>query len=118
MATSTTTTGTGGKTARRTSIGTDTASDIEAKINQIRADISSLAGHIGELGSTAADGAKGQAMSVKSDVLDASERALQDLRAQLSTLETDLRRHVRDKPLQTLGIAAGIGFLAAILLRR
>lgn len=47
-----------------------------------------------------------------------SQDALNDLTAELKGYERALTAEVRRHPLQSLGIAAGIGFLVAALVRR
>jgi ElaB/YqjD/DUF883 family membrane-anchored ribosome-binding protein len=39
-------------------------------------------------------------------------------RAQAASIERDLERQIRTKPMQSVAIAAGIGFLFALLSRR
>lgn len=95
-----------------------TVDNIESQITKIRSDISTLAGTIADYGAQSLNDAKSQAGTMAHEAVQASETALAELRSQLDRLERDLRVKVREKPLQAIGIAAGIGFLLALLMRR
>ncbi|MGE0845805.1 MAG: YqjD family protein [Flavobacteriaceae bacterium] len=94
------------------------ASDIEAQIAQIRGDIAELGKVVSAYGTGKAKEMKGRADAASSDIADSSREALASLRSEFEALESDLRARVREKPVQALGIAAGIGFLVALLARR
>ncbi|MEX0347764.1 MAG: YqjD family protein [Rhizobiaceae bacterium] len=46
------------------------------------------------------------------------EVAMEKLRENADELEAELAKHVREKPVTSLAIAAGIGFLLAVIARR
>ncbi|MAW88528.1 MAG: hypothetical protein CMJ42_18570 [Phyllobacteriaceae bacterium] len=98
--------------------GKVTASDIEAQISQLKGDISNLARTIGDFGADKAGEARSNAAARADDAVLASREVLANARSELDRLEAVLRNEVRRKPIQTIGIAAGIGFLAALLMRR
>ena len=95
-----------------------TASDIEAQIDELKGDITKLARAIGDFGAAKAGDAKSQASAQADNALVASREVLANARGELDRLERLLRDEIRRKPVQTIGIAAGIGFLAAMLMRR
>ncbi len=98
--------------------GEMTAKDVQARIDKIRSDISALTSSVKKHGADAASDVKGHADTISSDVAKASEDAISELRHQLDILENDTRGRIRENPLAAVGIAAGIGFLAALLMRR
>lgn len=98
--------------------GEKDAAAIEEQLARIRSDISELASTIASLGSRRVRGARDQADQRLHELTGAGEEALDELRRQLRMLERDVEARVRDKPLQTLGIAAGVGFLLALIMRR
>lgn len=91
---------------------------LEEQLGRIKADISELASTLAAMGSRRLGGARGEADHRMRELTRAGEEAIDDLRRQVRTIERDLSDKVQEKPLQTLGIAAGIGFLLALVLRR
>jgi len=91
---------------------------IEEQLAKIKSDIAELGETLATIGSRRVKGARNEADHRIHELSRAGEEAIDDLRRQLRTIERDLTDKVQDKPLQTLGIAAGLGFLAALVLRR
>lgn len=64
----------------------------------------------------------GAAKKAASDGMEAlkaqGEVALESLRENADEFEAELSRHVREKPVTSLAVAAGVGFLLALLARR
>jgi ElaB/YqjD/DUF883 family membrane-anchored ribosome-binding protein len=61
---------------------------------------------------------KDKAGSAKEKVTTQAEEALNAMNAQASKIESDVTGLVRERPIMALGLAAGVGFLAAMLARR
>jgi ElaB/YqjD/DUF883 family membrane-anchored ribosome-binding protein len=97
----------------------DTATtDIEAQLKQLRDDLATLASTVAAVGSDKADGYKARVGEMASNVKDASVSALHNLREELKGLEGKMEAHVRDRPVQSVGIAVAAGFALALLCRR
>ena len=94
------------------------ASDIEAQLQQLREDIRNLARSVAAAGNEKADEVKGKARRAASDAADASLQMVDAAREQAKSLERDLERQIRSNPLQSVAIAAGVGFLFALITRR
>lgn len=94
------------------------ASDVEAQIGQIREDIANLTKTVGAYGTSKAGKVAGQAEQAGLDLAEASHSALENVRDEVKSVEKDLEAQVRNKPLQAVGIAAGVGFLLAFMTRR
>lgn len=94
------------------------ARDIEENIARIRSDISELAGTLKKYGAGKSDEYKTRAAAAGDDLTRKSQDALDQLMTELQGYEKALADEVRRRPLQSLGIAAGIGFLIAALVRR
>ncbi|MGK6311763.1 DUF883 family protein [Neorhizobium sp. DT-125] len=92
--------------------------EIEAQIQQLREDISSLAKTVAAVGSDKASEVRGKARRVAHDAADASMQMVEAAREQAVSLERDLERQIRTNPIQAVAIAAGIGFLFALMTRR
>jgi len=95
-----------------------TVEELEAQIAELKREIASLTKGIAAFGSAKVDDYKAGAEKLASDAIAASVRAMEDARDEAVSLERDFERHVRAKPLQSIGIAVGVGFLAALLTRR
>ncbi|GAB4576867.1 MAG: hypothetical protein Tsb0019_02700 [Roseibium sp.] len=107
-------------TAKTANAANDTVSarEIEADIERIRGDIASLAGSLKKYGAGKSDEYKSRATAAGQDLTKMSQDALSDLMTELKGYERALSTEVRRHPLQALGIAAGVGFLVAALVRR
>lgn len=91
---------------------------LAAEIEGLRKDLAALTerfAHIGEAGvRTAADYSR----ETKAAAREKGEAVYSEISARASEFETRAAESIRRHPLQALGIAAGIGFLAALLTRR
>jgi ElaB/YqjD/DUF883 family membrane-anchored ribosome-binding protein len=92
--------------------------DIEAQLEQIREDIALLAKLVTEVSATNAEGYKLRAKKATSDAAEASFSMIDSARDEVLSMERDLENKIRDKPLQSVAIAAGVGFITAFLARR
>ncbi|KQZ49944.1 hypothetical protein ASD54_13615 [Rhizobium sp. Root149] len=97
---------------------TGSEGDIEKQLQQLREDLAALARSVAAAGSNKADDLKYKARRASNEAMDASAQALDSARAQFQSIEKDIERQIRTKPLQSVAIAAGIGFLFALLSRR
>lgn len=96
----------------------DEAATIQENIERLRGDISSLAKSISRYGTEKTGEYTERASKAGHDIADVSQQTLDSLTEELNRLERSLTSQIRRKPLQSLGIAAGIGFLIAMLARR
>jgi len=92
--------------------------DLEAQIRQLRDDIASLTKTVASVGNDKAGEYKGKARRVASDAADASRQMVESAREQAVSLERDLEQQIRTNPIQAVAIAAGVGFLLALMMRR
>lgn len=92
--------------------------DLEVQIQQLREDIASLTRTVAAIGNEKASDMKGKARRVANEAADASKQMVEAAREQAVSLERDLERQIRTNPLQAVGIAAGVGFMLALIMRR
>jgi ElaB/YqjD/DUF883 family membrane-anchored ribosome-binding protein len=97
---------------------TGSQADIELQLQQLREDIAALARTVAAAGSNKAEDLKTKARRASNDAMDASAQMMDAAKAQAMSMERDLERQIRTKPLQSVAIAAGVGFLFALLSRR
>ena len=100
------------------SAGKTTEADIQAQIDQLREDIGGLAKLIGALGGEKASEARGKAEKFRDDATKKGHEAYDRAREEAMSFEEDVEDHIRSRPLQSVLMAAGVGFLAALMTRR
>lgn len=94
------------------------AREIEEKLAKLKTDMKDLGETLKAVGKRKVRGARGEANQKVTELIETGETALDDLRRELDAMERSLEASVREAPLKSLAIAAGLGFLAAIVLRR
>lgn len=95
-----------------------TTSDLEADIKQLRADIDKLAKLLAKTGEHGAGTARRAATEGVEQLRAQGEAAMDSLRSNARDLEEQVIANVREKPVTSLAIAAGVGFLFALISRR
>lgn len=92
--------------------------DIEVQLEQLREDIAALAKTVAAVGNEKASEVKSKAKRAAADATDASYQIAEAAKNQALTWERDLEGQIRANPIQSVAIAAGVGFLFALLSRR
>ncbi|MFZ2099274.1 MAG: DUF883 C-terminal domain-containing protein [Oricola sp.] len=105
-------------TATKAASSTKNEADLAAEIEGLRKDIEALAGRFSSISEAGARTAAGYTRETTAAAREKGEAVYADLSARASELEQQAADQIRRHPLQALGIAAGIGFLAALLTRR
>jgi ElaB/YqjD/DUF883 family membrane-anchored ribosome-binding protein len=97
---------------------TDNNPDLQAQIAALKDDIANIAATLAKIGKNSArDATRGAASSYEAAKA-RGEETFEDLRSQARELEEQLAETVRERPLTTLAVAAGVGFLLAMIARR
>jgi len=92
--------------------------DLEDQITELRREISALTKNIAAFGTAKVDDYKAGIDRLASDAMNASLNAFSTAKDEAISLEESFEEQVRARPLQAIGIAVGVGFLAALLTRR
>jgi ElaB/YqjD/DUF883 family membrane-anchored ribosome-binding protein len=103
---------------RATGESSSASRDVEVQIHQLRDDIAALARSVAAVGNEKASEVRGKAKRAANDAADASMQMVESAREQAKNWERDLERQIRTSPLQSVAIAAGVGFLFALMTRR
>lgn len=82
-------------------------STLESDIKQLREDVSLLSEHIREIGSRSMNRAQ-----------QAAKEGAEQLRGTAEDVQEEVAEMVREKPFTALALAAGIGYLFALISRR
>ncbi len=98
--------------------GQTTSKDVEAQISQLREDIAALARTVAALGNDKASEVRGKARRAATDAADASKQMVEAAQKQALSWERDMEQQIRSKPLQSVAVAAGVGFIFALMTRR
>ena len=92
--------------------------DYEAEIRQLKSDIAKLTKQAAITGERGLGTAKRAAADGVEQLRAQGEAALGSLRGSAQDIEAQVVASVREKPVTSLAIAAGVGFLFALLARR
>lgn len=93
-------------------------SDLEADIRQLKADIEKLTKQLAKTGEHGYGTARRAAAEGVEQLRAQGEAAFDSLRGNARDLEAQMVASVREKPVTSLAIAAGVGFLFALIARR
>ncbi|ATN35667.1 hypothetical protein ACO34A_17825 [Rhizobium sp. ACO-34A] len=98
--------------------GDATVEDVQAELEKLRNDIAALTQTLASFGNGKLKEAGDRASQLGADVAEASAQYVDTARTGLAAAEQDLEAHIRSRPFQSVAVAAGIGFVAALLTRR
>ncbi|TGU90326.1 DUF883 domain-containing protein [Mesorhizobium sp. M00.F.Ca.ET.151.01.1.1] len=104
--------------ASKTANEARTNPDIEADIRQLKADIDKLTKQLAKTGEHGYGTARRAAAEGVEQLRAQGEAAFDSLRGNARDIEAQMVASVREKPVTSLAIAAGVGFLFALLARR
>lgn len=104
-------------TARKTAAGSSEG-DLAAQLESLKSDIGVISERLSRIGETGMQEAMDQGGKIKSQGLEKTDELIADLYAQLGEIEKKASHQVKSNPLQSLGVAAAVGFLAALVMRR
>jgi ElaB/YqjD/DUF883 family membrane-anchored ribosome-binding protein len=94
------------------------AQDLETDIQQLKEDIAKLAKQLAATGEHSYGAARRAASGSADRLRVEGEAALEAIRANAKDVEQQIMTGVREKPITALAIAAGVGFLFALMARR
>ena len=92
--------------------------DFEAQIATLREELAKVKAQLASSGARSADAARKAASSGADQLRAHGEAALDEMRANARDMEQQIVARVHEKPITSLAIAAGVGFLFALLARR
>jgi ElaB/YqjD/DUF883 family membrane-anchored ribosome-binding protein len=95
-----------------------TNSELEADIRQLKADIDQLTKQLAKTGEHGYGTARRAAAEGVEQLRAQGEAAFDSLRSNAKDIEAQIIESMREKPVTSLAIAAGVGFLFALLARR
>lgn len=97
--------------ANNTTSSKTASHDLEAEIAALREDIASITGTIASLAKDKKNALKSEAERVTRTAVAKGEEAVENVQDNLSNIETDIKASIREKPIQSVLIAAGVGYI-------
>ncbi|MBZ4022756.1 hypothetical protein CKO11_09825 [Rhodobacter sp. TJ_12] len=91
---------------------------LEKQIEQLSAELAKLSREAKDYGATRAEQLADQARDMRDEIAARSAEAAEVARERLVEAEGAVEDRVRSNPMAALGVAAGVGFLAALLMKR
>ena len=92
--------------------------DMEVQIETLKAEIAKLTSQMSSSGRQSFDALKNIASDGADQLRYQGEAAVQGMKAKAGDIEGQVVEAVREKPITSLAIAAGVGFLFALMSRR
>lgn len=90
--------------------------DLEAEIAALRDDISAITSTLGDLVKHGADEAKTEAKRLGKRVEKKGEEAIEAVQERYESAESELRDVIREKPIASVLLAAGVGYIISKIL--
>lgn len=94
------------------------ATDLESRVEKLSAQIADLTQAMAGYSGGTLEALTNDARRVKDDVTERSLAMASVAKDKLVSAESDVEQRIRENPMMAIGIAAGIGFLAAMLTKR
>lgn len=98
--------------------GSRTPQALESEISQLKADIAKLTKQLQATGEHSFSTARRAAAESVGQLRAQGEAAIDRVRSGADDIESQLTASIREKPLTALGIAVGVGFVLAWMMRR
>lgn len=105
-------------THSKTKTATVSAADIEHQVEKLRGEIGELTRSVAQYGADMGEKYRDKAGQSVEDLRLMSEDAFDTVRAEIGAVAKGTRKQISRNPVQAVALAAGVGFLAALLLRK
>lgn len=92
--------------------------DLQAQLDALKADIAALAALLQGEGRGLAEALAAKAAEMSGEAAQRTREALGDIGAETARIEERIETRVREKPLQSVLLAFGLGLFVSVLLRR
>ncbi len=97
-------------------ISDDPAKDLEVEIAALREDIAAITATLGDIVKYRTNEAKAEARKIRRRVEREGEEALESVQDSFEAVESELKASIREKPITSVLIAAGIGYVISKIL--
>ena len=97
--------------------GNGQAKDLDAEIAALREDIASITSTIGNMAKNRTNEAKAEVERAGRKVMGKGEEAVEVAQENFENFESELKSMIREKPVQSVLIAAGVGYILSKVFR-
>lgn len=97
---------------------TATEKDLEAQIQELKKELLSVTDQLSNFSSEKMAQAKGQAEQFYASAKANGEEVISQAKEKFNDMGSQINDCLREKPVASLAVAAGVGFLLAMLIRR
>jgi ElaB/YqjD/DUF883 family membrane-anchored ribosome-binding protein len=94
----------------------DPAKDLNAEIAALREDVAAITATLGDVVKHRADEAKSGARRIRKNVEHKGEETLEQVQDSFEAAEGELKSMIREKPISSVLIAAGVGYVLSKIL--
>jgi ElaB/YqjD/DUF883 family membrane-anchored ribosome-binding protein len=108
---------TSSRTTKTNGNGQDPAKDLEAEITALREDISAITATLGDIAKHRTKEAKAEVERAGRKVQAKGEEAVETVQENFEHAEDEIKTMIRDKPIASVLVAAGVGYLLSKVLR-
>lgn len=91
---------------------------LKSDLTKLRGDLSAIGESVRKMGTDAVGATQAKVKSAAQDALDEFQRKLNDAKSQGQKAVHDLEREIKERPLTSLAVAFGVGFLLSKLFDR
>ncbi|GGA46404.1 DUF883 family protein [Pelagibacterium lentulum] len=110
-----------GETAARSRSGNgnnqDPAKELDAEIAALREDVAAITATLADLAKHRGQEAKAEIKKVRNSAIAKGEEAVDMVSENVQAAENEFKTMIRDKPIQSVLIAAGAGYILSKILR-
>lgn len=97
--------------------GRDSAKDLDAEIRALREDIAAITATLGNLAKKGTDEAKAEVQRVSRKAVAKGEEAVETVQENFEYAEDEIKTMIHEKPIQSVLIAAGVGYVLSKIFR-
>ncbi|WP_332716518.1 DUF883 family protein [Pelagibacterium mangrovi] len=94
----------------------DPAKDLDAEIAALREDIAAITSTLGDIVKHRTNEAKSEARRIRQNVERHGEEAVETVQDSFEAAESELKAIIREKPISSVLVAAGIGYVISKIL--
>lgn len=94
----------------------DPAKDLDSEIAALREDVAAITATLGDIVKYRTSEAKTEARKIRSKVEREGEEVLEQVQDSFEAAESELKASIREKPITSVLIAAGIGYVISKIL--
>lgn len=97
--------------------GRDPAKDLDAEITALRDDVAAITSTIADIVKHRGEEVQSEARKIGKQAVKAGEQALETVQDNFENAESEIKSMIREKPITSVLVAAGVGYVLSKILR-